>query len=96
MSYIKCNSCELPKPETEYNKSDISQRRYTCKICKKTQRDIWKATRKFPDTISCKNCHQPKDKSEFILSDLQNSTFYCRVCHNELNLINVKRQKEQP
>ena len=96
MNYIKCNACNLIKGDIEYNKSDIAQRRYTCKICKKKQRDIWKASRSFPDEITCKNCKQSKAKAEFILSDLQNSTFYCRDCHNELNFDNTKRQKEQP
>jgi len=97
MEIIKCNKCNLPKVITEFNNSDISQRRYTCKVCKKQQRNIWKTNRSFPEIITCKNCGQPKDNSEFILSDLQNSTFYCRDCHNDLNANNIanKKQKEQ-
>jgi hypothetical protein len=94
---MKCNKCLVDKNVDAFNASDISQRRYICKLCKKEQRAEWKRNRQIADSVfRCLICGEVKPTSEFIESDLRNSTHYCRHCHASANQLNIiKKQNEQ-
>lgn len=89
MNKIKCNKCFKLKNEKEFNSSDLEQRRYTCKLCKREQRKKWKTNKKNKIDLCtaylCKLCGKQKIGKEFYLNDLTNSTFICKKCRSEYN-----------
>lgn len=79
-----CNKCLINKSLDEFNSSDIKARRYTCKICKRKQRQEWKRQRLSTIDYSlyhaCTNCLVTKNAKNFYDSYLANSTYICRPC----------------
>ena len=85
MSGVKeCNKCHEIKGLTEFNPSDIKNRRYTCKVCKRRQRAEWKANRKanldYEKMHTCTKCGFSKNAKQYYDSYLASSTYICKPC----------------